>query len=449
MELPNLFKEQMRYLLGDEYRSFEVAMSQQPPVSLRQHPHKSHTLSPCADPVPWCPGGCYLPERPVFTLDPMLHAGAYYVQDASSMTLDWILRQIKLSSAPRAALDLCAAPGGKSLILHDYLGPEDLLICNEIHPGRYATLLENLTRHGSHRITSANWSSGQWARHSPGAFDLILADVPCSGEGMFRKKPESIRQWSPALIEDCVRMQRDILSDAVSLLREGGILIYATCTFNRKENEEQIQWLKANHPFISVPLDPPEDWGIQADAEGMRCYPHRGRFEGLFFSVLLKTEPAPPDRHSPSRASRSLVHPYRPDSGALADWLSNATDYSSYVWEDGLITALPMALVPHGGILNSPYLLKRSGLPVATLQKGGRLVPHHALALSTALSPDVATFELSTGDALRYLRKESLSHSGTASGYQVVRYQGLGLGWVKAIPGRLNNLLPTAYRIRM
>lgn len=449
MELPAAFQQQMRTLLGQEFGAFAASMTQPPPVSIRRHPLKSRDLPPCTDPTPWCPGGCYLQERPVFTLDPLLHAGAYYVQDASSMALTWVLNQLPDLPDPRAALDLCAAPGGKSLILHDWLDDKDLLISNEVHPGRYATLLENLTRHGTIRTTTSNWTSGAWARHSPGAFDLILADVPCSGEGMFRRKPVSLPQWSPQLIADCVRMQREILTDAMALLREGGCLLYATCTFNRQENEEQVRWMEAEFPMKCLPLHPPSAWGIEIGEAGIRFFPHRGRFEGMFFSILQKTGPTTSSGESVHPTALAQIKTFRPENSELKDWVQDTDDFTCYQWEDGLITALSKTLHVHGSILSSPYLLKRSGLAVATLQKGGRLAPHHALALSASLSSAVPTLDLDRDDALRFLRKETLANPGDQRGYRVVRYEGLPMGWVKAIPGRLNNLLPTNYRIRM
>ena len=231
--------------MGDErfgryLESFEVPV----PVSIRLNPRKSAGLEIIdGERVPWCRNGYYLRQRPNFTMDPLFHAGCYYVQEAASMFLDEVLRQhLTPDYSPRTALDLCAAPGGKSTLLRAVLPEDCVLWSNEPVRLRFNILDENVTKWGykNHIVTSQYPRDFRKAKQK---FDLILCDVPCSGEGMFRKDEATIREWSPQQVEKCWQLQRDIVSDAWASLNAGGIMIYSTCTFNTKENEENIRWM--------------------------------------------------------------------------------------------------------------------------------------------------------------------------------------------------------------
>lgn len=280
MGLSEDFIALMRSHLGDEQAEalFE-GLSQSPTVAVRFNPRKMTRLAlnreALGDPVPWCPDAYYLDERKAFTFDPLFHAGAYYVQDASSMYLAEIVRKYIPDSLPIVALDLCAAPGGKSTLLAAHLPEGSTLISNEPIRKRAQVLAENMQKWGYPGCYVTN-NYPQDFGHLRQAFDFILTDVPCSGEGMFRKDPVAISEWSLDNVRQCAERQRDILSSILPTLRPGGLLVYSTCTFNRFEDEEQVQWLQS-------------EYGLQL-LEQRHFFPGRDRGEGLYIAALRSTE---------------------------------------------------------------------------------------------------------------------------------------------------------------
>ena len=307
VRLPAAFTSYTRQLMGDErFERYLRAFEEEPPVSIRVNPQKmadgKWQMAVSSEQVPWCRGGYYLTQRPNFTMDPLLHAGCYYVQEAASMFLDEVLRQLHdayVSHQPSAfrplsALDLCAAPGGKSTLLRAALPADCVLYSNEPMRQRASVLLENVTKWGyQHHIVTNNYPKDY--RKAKLKFDLILCDVPCSGEGMFRKDEATIREWSEQNVEKCWRLQRDIVDDAWHCLNEGGILIYSTCTFNTKENEENILYFLQQYDDMEVvPIAVKPEWHITGSLlEGFnepvyRFIPGTTRSEGLFLCVLRK-----------------------------------------------------------------------------------------------------------------------------------------------------------------
>ena len=398
-KLPQAFADYTRQLMGDErFGRYLKSFEQEPPVSIRLNPRKAEGLTAIdAEPVPWCRDGYYLKKRPNFTMDPLLHAGCYYVQEAASMFLDEVLRQAAQGTvplcdlshswdSPRNALDLCAAPGGKSTLLRAALPDDCMLYSNEPIRNRFNILSENVQKWGydNHVVTC------QYARDFRKAkqkFDLILCDVPCSGEGMFRKDPATISEWSPQNVEKCWRLQRDIVADIWPCLNDGGILIYSTCTFNTKENEENVRWLLSEYDAEILPINIKSEWNITGSLlEGFaepvyRFIPGISRGEGLFMAVLRK--------------------------GRLS--------------------------------------------PVPSLDREGHR-KHHAQVtapLSTKRGVGGESVELSYQQAIAFLRGEALQlPENTPRGEVEVCFEGHPLGLVKNIGNRANNLYPKAWRIK-
>ena len=303
MQLPEDFIHETRLLMGDErFSRFLEAFNHDAPTSIRLNPLKLLTLTGSdtkhlefvkGQSVPWCKEGYYLEGRPQFTFDPLFHAGCYYVQEASSMFITHALRYLNPSSTPMKVLDLCAAPGGKSTALRSMLPQNSMLVSNEPMANRAQILLENITKWGwPNCIVTNNYPRD--FRKSKLKFDLILCDVPCSGEGMFRKDPATISEWSTQNVDKCWKLQRDIVEDAWQCLQPGGTLIYSTCTFNTKENEENIRWMidTLEAEPIVIPVEP--EWNITGsllkgfDAPVYRFIPGITRGEGLFLCVLRK-----------------------------------------------------------------------------------------------------------------------------------------------------------------
>ena len=296
--LPAAFSEYTRQLMGEErFGRYLKSFEEEPPVSIRLNPKKMADggwKMEDAEPVPWCRNGYYLKKRPNFTFDPLFHAGCYYVQEAASMILDEVLRQHLTSDIiPHTSLDLCAAPGGKSTLLRAALPDDCVLYSNEPIRNRASILLENVTKWGydNHYVTNVYPEAYRKSKHR---FDVILCDVPCSGEGMFRKDEATIREWSPQQVEKCWQLQRDIVTDAWACLNDGGLLIYSTCTFNTKENEENIRWLLEEYDAEVLSVDVKPEWNITGSLlEGFnepvyRFIPGISRGEGLFLCVLRK-----------------------------------------------------------------------------------------------------------------------------------------------------------------
>ena len=315
-ELPVLFTEYTRQLMGEErFERYMHSFEEDIPVSIRLNPKKGLAVSGerleviDGEPVPWCRNGYFLKKRPNFTMDPLLHAGCYYVQEAASMFLDEVLRQkivnSKLSNSK--CLDLCAAPGGKSTLLRAALPEDCVLYSNEPVRNRFNILSENVQKWGypNHVVTNAYPKD---YRKSKQRFDVILCDVPCSGEGMFRKDPATIREWSPQNVEKCWRLQRDIVADIWPCLNPGGLFIYSTCTFNTKENEENIRWILETYDAEVLPVSTRPEWNITGSLlEGFnepvyRFIPGISRGEGLFLCALRKGRTASPP--PPSQVGR-------------------------------------------------------------------------------------------------------------------------------------------------
>lgn len=300
MQLPEDFSKYTREIMGeDRFHLFLQGMEKDPAVSIRLNPLKSKGWSVAEkNPVPWCEEGFYLSTRPNFTFDPLLHAGVYYVQEASSMFISHVLRHLYASSAPLTALDLCAAPGGKSTAAIASLPQGSKLYSNEPIRQRAQILSENIQKWGYPDCTVTNNYPCDFQK-SGLLFDLVIADAPCSGEGMFRKDPKAIEEWSTKNVEKCWRLQREIISDIWGNLKTGGILAYSTCTFNTKENEENVLWIceELGAELIEIPIK--ECWNITGSllthtSEGKslpiyRFIPGITRGEGLFMAVLRKT----------------------------------------------------------------------------------------------------------------------------------------------------------------
>ena len=396
VNLPADFVAETRRIMGDErYNRFVGAFDEEAPTSIRVNPRI--VGDGCFDgekQVPWCSEGYYLNDRPQFTFDPLLHAGCYYVQEASSMFVTHVLRNCQLSIVNyQLALDMCAAPGGKSTALRSVLPDDCVLISNEPMGNRAQILLENVTKWGGpNHIVTNNYPRD--FRKAKLKFDLILCDVPCSGEGMFRKDPNAISEWSVQNVEKCWQLQREIVADAWECLNPGGLLIYSTCTYNTKENEENIRWILDTYDaqVLDIPVDP--SWNITGSLlEGFnepvyRFIPGITRGEGLFVCALRKNT--------------------RKEEGERSKEISSAD------------------------------IIKNKNLKV--------LDPGILLPPSSLLPPKV---DVDYATALKYLRGEALVlPADTPRGIVTITYQGQPLGPAKNIGNRANNLYPKAWRIK-
>ena len=405
MNLPVDFEKYTRQLMGEQlYTELLKGLSEDVPVSIRVNPFKcpEHFSIPLKDEcVPWCQYGYYLKHRPNFTFDPLFHAGLYYVQEASSMFHEHVIQQLihEIGNDDLRVLDLCAAPGGKSIAIRSILPDNCLLYSNEPIRARAQVLMENMLKWGHPNVVVTNNYARDYQRANM-RFDIIVADVPCSGEGMFRKDANAIGEWSLQNVEKCWRLQREIITDIWPCLKPGGYLVYSTCTFNAHENEENVNWIAEQLGADFINVHTKEEWNITGsliDHHPMyRFIPGKTRGEGLFVAVLKKHEDDAPNVHAREAMLRIM------------------TDEQ---------------LVP-------PNKKKD--------------IPNHSKALSIRLQRnEYPNVDIDYQQAISYLRKEAIVlPSETPRGIVLLTYQQAPIGFAKNIGNRANNLYPMEWRIK-
>ncbi len=440
----------MKQQLGAEFQSFEQAMAATPPISIRIN-HTKIEEPRELQPIPWTHQGYYLPERPLFTLDPLLHAGAYYVQEASSMFLEQALTQAADVSQPLRVLDLCGAPGGKSTHLASLLSDESLLVSNEVIRSRATILAENIAKWGSSNVVVTSNDPRDFGR-LPHFFDVMVVDAPCSGEGMFRKDANAMDEWSEENVKLCAQRQQRILMDVWPALKPGGLLIYSTCTWNLAENEENMAWLAQQNGAQNLKLDLEPAWGVVsgslAGVEGYRFYPHQLQGEGFFLTVMRKPLEEAISFKSSKRKKYKLSLAGKKEKALVENWLLNPGNFEWVQYGD-FITAIPADYFEEIDELYQQLYVVYAGTEIAEV-KGKKIKPQHQLSLSRYLNKSAfETIDLTLEQALRYLRKEDINAGSGGTNWVLLQYKGLPLGWAKQIGNRMNNYFPKEWRIRM
>ncbi|MEK6780319.1 MAG: rRNA methyltransferase [Bacteroidota bacterium] len=446
-KLPIEFEQRMRKQLAGSFPAFAQKLTEAPSISIRYNPKKHHHPENL-EKIPWSQYGRYRAERPIFTLDPLLHAGVYYVQEASSMFLEQAFLQTVDQNNPINVLDLCGAPGGKSTHLLSLMNTQSLLVSNEVIRSRAFILSENIQKWGYHNAVVTHNDPEDFQK-LPGFFDLIIVDAPCSGEGLFRKDPDAMKEWSTENVELCSKRQRRILNDVWPALKQNGILIYSTCTYNERENEENLAWLKKELEVEFLKLNLKPEWGIDAihsnGVEGYRFYPHQAKGEGFFLSVLRKTRK---EEESRMRGRGVFVSPSDKILGQLQNWIIQPEE-KIIINRNDQFQFFPKNKTQEIEFLARNLYLLSAGTVMATA-KHEKLIPEHALALSVELNREnFNIIELEIADALRYLRKEMLTIHSTKKGFSLMSYQNTPLGWANVLDIRINNLYPSDWRIRM
>ncbi len=451
IKLPQAFVTQMEGLLGNDYAQFEAALLRPSKRSIRLHPHKWNQPLGLKQ-VPWYKHGYWLDEDATVTYDPLFHAGTYYVQEASSMFLAQLLEAVIQDKEELTVLDLCAAPGGKSTLICDVLNEKHLLVSNEVIKTRVNILDENLLKWGYNNVIVTHNDPADFNRLGT-FFDIIVVDAPCSGEGMFRKDPAAINEWDEAHVELCCSRQKRILSDIWQVLKPGGIIIYSTCTFNREENEHNMRWMQQEYQAEGVHLNIPGFEGVETGMENgipfYRFYPHKVNGEGFFASVIRKPETAEWTNHTGKREKWSKDRKVQ-QKQAIPEIAKNIlTKEDSYVFlHKEEFRCFSQTFKDALEQISMCLKIYRAGTPLGIL-KGKDFLPDMAVALSIHLNKELFTcIDLTYEEAIKYLSKEEFTLTQESSGWNIMCYNGVPLGWIKALPNRFNNYFPAEWRIR-
>lgn len=439
-QIPTRVKTELAAVTGENANDISDSFERDVRTSIRLN-RKKFEPAIKLDSVPWCASGYFLPERPTFVTDPLFHGGAYYVQESSSMFLEQVFNQFVSKSDPLLALDLCGAPGGKSTHLLSLLSEDSVLISNEVIRTRANILSENITKWGFPNQAVIN-SDPKFIGESNLQFDLMVVDAPCSGEGLFRRDPEAIEQWSEENVTLCAARQKRILADVWPALKPGGILIYSTCTFNRSENEDNLVWMREQFDLESLRLTSIHESVVETETGGLFAYrfvPTRSLGEGFFMTAVRKMGSV--DQRS-SKPDKTRITNLK--SSAASEFLKTAAN-TKMVDLNGahhLITNQMETLLSS--------LVKLRPVSIGTelgRLKGKDFIPSQALANSIHFDSKNHCIELSLEQALTFLSLGQLLIEAP-KGWHAVSFQGVVLGFIKSLGNRCNTYFPKEWRIR-
>ncbi|MCG2617255.1 hypothetical protein LZZ85_23365 [Terrimonas sp. NA20] len=452
MQLPQPLLQSLERVDSFDKAAFEqVHASGKQVTSLRVNPAKpiadfphSHLSALTVNAIPWSRNGYYLSGRPSFTFDPLFHAGTYYVQEASSMFLEQALTQTADLSKPLRVLDLCAAPGGKSTHIQSLLSAESLLVTNEVIRARVNILKDNIIKWGCNNVLVSNNDPKDFAKLED-YFDVIVVDAPCSGSGLFRREPEAMDEWSPDNVVLCSQRQQRILADVWPALKKDGILIYSTCSYSKEEDEDITDWVMENFSVSPEKIQVDPSWNIvetqgKQNAFGYRFWPDKLDGEGFFLACFRKREG---DDEAVMKIKNKPIAVNKKDIPILEKWVIG-NDYF-FLQHLQTVYAWPVALQQDYNWLLNNLRVQYSGTILGELIRD-KLVPDHSLAMSVILDKSLPQTELDYKQSIEYLQRKDLKLE-TEKGWQLVTYQSHPLGWINALPNRINNYYPRELRI--
>ena len=449
--LPIAFTERMRKQLGaEEAERLFVALDSVSPVAVRLNPAK------CGDEGVWSDGeaigwsryGRKLKERPSFTLDTAFHAGAYYVQESASQFIDYIIAGEELQG--KRILDMCSAPGGKTTIYSTAVGVDGLVVANEYVRSRANVLADNIRKWGMGNVLVTNNAPEHLAQFE-GWFDLVAVDAPCSGEGMFRKEEVAREDWSEEAVRMCAARQLSIVREAWQSLKDGGLFIYSTCTFNDEEDEGLLRAFIEEAGDVFEPsqwVEIDDEWGIVRGEVGafqtFRFFPHKSDSEGLFVAVARKAEPT--TQHTPKARKKIMQEVDKNSRKELSRWLKEADNHTFAVVAD-TIYAYRAEQFKSVQALSEGLTAIYSGVAMGQIFKG-KLKPDWALSQYVGFERNAVNVEeADEARALDYLRKRDISVGDMVEGINLVTHKGRALGFAKRVGARCNNLYPNSLKI--
>jgi NOL1/NOP2/sun family putative RNA methylase len=408
-------------------------------TSVRYNTSKKNIPFANAIDVPWCTNAVYLNNRPFFAHDPLWHAGTYYVQEASSMLLHTALEQLlPKQNNNLKVLDLCAAPGGKSTLVANWLNNNGLLISNEVIHSRVAPLAENIMKWGRSNTWVTNNDPEAFTKLT-NYFDAILVDAPCSGSGLFRKDAEYIQNWNIEQVELCSQRQQRILAAAIPALKQNGLLVYMTCSFSTNENEAIANYLVNEHGLVYEPLAINKDWNIIEADIGYRCYPHLIQGEGFYIACFRKI-------NEEDNTIKNKNEKYTLVDEPIYENFFNKEKHTVIAQQD-LLFAIPTNNLDDWQLLQKNLKLVRKGTLLGEVLKH-KLVPDHALAMSIYNKYN-KTIEVDANNALKFMARQAMEiPSGLDKDWYLITHNTVNLGFIKNIANRYNNYYPTNIRLR-
>jgi 16S rRNA C967 or C1407 C5-methylase (RsmB/RsmF family) len=447
MELPQLFLDNLKAQIGDQgVKDYLNSLDEPHPVTVRINQLKWQSEY-SGENVPWAENGFYLKSRPQFSCDPLWHSGAYYVQDASSMFLEHVYKNLGSEIENPLVLDLCGAPGGKTTHLASLMDGSGILVANEVIRSRCKILAENVRKWGQPNVFVTNNDPVDFQSFE-GMFDLVVADAPCSGEGLFRKSPESISEWSEKNVSLCASRQQRIIADIWPALKPGGLLIYSTCTFNAHENEENLLWIRDEFSAELISIDAPEHWNLESAEKhgvpGWHFYPHRVKGEGFFIAVIRKNDgklfkaPRKPKGLKLGKVNRKILDTSVFFSSAFELYTSGQDVY-----------AMDSAMAAFEELVQNGLNIMHRGIFTGTLSDR-KFVPSHDLFLSPFLNEALyPESELSDDAAMAMISRLPFAPPGLEKGerYRAI-YRGVPIGGFKYLGNRVNTTFPSEWRLR-
>jgi 16S rRNA C967 or C1407 C5-methylase (RsmB/RsmF family)/NOL1/NOP2/fmu family ribosome biogenesis protein len=441
VQLPLELLRSLEGVKGFDKKAFiNVHESKERITSIRINPFKKSEIVNLKSKITWTKYGYYFETRPSFTFDPLFHAGYYYVQEASSMFLEKAIKQTVDLLQPLRVLDLCAAPGGKSTHLLSLISKGSLLVSNEVIRPRANILNDNIVKWGCSNVIVTN-NDPQNFQRLENYFDVIVIDAPCSGSGLFRRDAEAIEEWSEQNVALCSQRQQRILADVLPALKNGGVLIYSTCSYSKQEDEEIVDWLKTELIINNEELIISPEWNIVQSDGGYRFWPDKVKGEGFFIACFRKNGGDNDDIYLPK------IKPEKFSNQEMEILNKNVnTDGLSFLRHEEIIYAVPEKLLADINFLSSKLRVVNYGTKVGEIIRN-KLIPDHALALSNIVSDNIQKLELDHVQAIQYLKKKELSLQTDKKGWSMVTFQGHPLGWVNILPNRINNYYPKELRI--
>jgi 16S rRNA C967 or C1407 C5-methylase (RsmB/RsmF family)/NOL1/NOP2/fmu family ribosome biogenesis protein len=451
MQLPEQLLNSLESVKGFDKEAFEnVHSSGEQITSIRLNPFKESTqltnipINQLTK-IPWTDYGYYLDQRPSFTFDPLFHAGTYYVQEASSMFLEQALKQTVDLTKSLKVLDLCASPGGKSTHIQSLISKDSLLVSNDVIRSRANVLKDNIIKWGCENVMVTNNDPKDFTKLE-NYFDVIVVDAPCSGSGLFRRDAEAIEEWSANNVILCSQRQQRILADVWPALKKDGILIYSTCSYSKKEDEEIMDWMMTQLSVVSCQLTVAPLWGItpvqsNIGAYGYKFWPDKVKGEGFFLACFKKTDGENDDTFRYRKKPEAVT---KKEMEFVEKWVK--TEGKEFIKYENTVYAWPEDLSKDFSFLLEQIRVIYSGVLVGELMRD-KLVPDHALAMSQIVADNINRFDVNKEQAIQYLQRKDLKSDTMQKGWGLIEFERQPLGWANILPNRINNYYPKSLRI--